>query len=102
MLNFYQYKYFSNEEKGLEDMQYWSKKRKNIVIVPLGFLFDDPLLFSEIEKKTTCLENQGFDVYFCPSLSSNIEWPKLAAEILKEKNFVNNQMLIYPFVHQKQ
>lgn len=69
--------------------------KKHVVFLPLSFSSDHIETLFEIEELYVgSLKAQRISAYRCPALGRRSDWVDAAAEIIKDRSFVSNQMLI--------
>ncbi len=77
------------------DIKYIAKDRKNIIFIPFSSSLEYPKSLKEIELLFPMIEKQELKPFLAPSINFHPNWIKSILEIIEEKNFVNNQMLVY-------
>jgi protoporphyrin/coproporphyrin ferrochelatase len=78
------------------EIETWKEKRKKILLIPMGFLVESLATLYEMDQLyLPLLKKNGMEAYRISTLSSHPEWGRNSLDLFKEKNFVNNQMLLY-------
>lgn len=78
-----------------ESVREWIEDRKDVLIIPLSFTSDHIETLFEIEEQyVPLIREAGIHVERCPALNRREDWVKAICSMLKETQFVSNQMLI--------
>ena len=74
----------------------WSNNRKNLLFIPISYLFDEEIPFQKMNPLFLSLQNRGYTSQLCPPLNLNCQWIHSICSILEEGNVTNSHMLIPP------
>jgi protoporphyrin/coproporphyrin ferrochelatase len=78
-----------------QEILQWHQGRKNVIFIPIAFTSDHiETLFEVEEQYMTQIRERGLDAYRVPALNQDPAWIATIIEILKGRDFCNNQMLI--------
>lgn len=77
-----------------KNIKKWSQGKENIVFVPISFTSDHIETLYEIETYVQMARKEGVNAWRCPALNTEDYWVDGIVEILGEKNFCGNEMLI--------
>jgi ferrochelatase len=79
-----------------QNIETWCEKRKKLLMVPMSFVVESLSTLYEMDHLyIPLIRKKGMQAFRTPTLASHPEWAKNSFELFKEKNFVNNQMLLY-------